>query len=93
MYMKSFSILFLIFGIILLVSGYYKKNQQCPPTKIEYRYIPRNFYEEQNSENNLSEVFSDMFSKSDVWNKYPLSDVDISGNNNMKNFIDNYYDV
>lgn len=91
--MKSLSVLFLIFGLIMVISGYYKNKQMCPPTKIEYRYIPRNFYEEQNSENNLSEAFSDMFNKSDVWTKYPLSDIDISGNNNMKNFIDSYYEI
>ena len=32
-----------------------------------------------------------MFDKSSTWSKYPLGDIDISGNNNMRNFIDNYY--
>ena len=91
--MKSISFLFLILGVIFLISGYHRNKQICPPTKIEYRYIPRNFYEEQNSENNLSEVYSDMFNKSDVWNKYPVSDTDISGKQNMKNFIDSYYEI
>ena len=91
--MKSLSILTLFIGIILIISGYFKKIYTCPPTKIEYRYIPRNFYEEQNSEVNLKGLYSDIFDKSSIWTKYPLGDNDISGDNKMKNFIDNYYDI
>tara|TARA_Y100000991_G_C21951411_1_gene339975 strand:- start:140 stop:412 length:273 start_codon:yes stop_codon:yes gene_type:complete len=89
--MKSLSILLLIIGLLLIISGYYKKIYKCPPTKIEYRYIPRNFYEEQNSETNLKSVYRDMFDNSSIWSKYPLGDVDISGEKKIKNFIDNYY--
>ena len=39
----------------------------------------------------LKILYSDMFDKSSSWSKYPLGDIDISGNNNMKNFIDDYY--
>ena len=57
--------------------------------KIEYRYIPRNFYEEQITENNLKSLYSDMFNKSDTWSKYPVGDAEvISKVDNSKNFID-----
>jgi prophage maintenance system killer protein len=31
-----------------------------------------------------------MFDNSSIWSKYPLGDVDISGEKKIKNFIDNY---
>jgi len=89
--MKSIAILLLIFGLLCLVMGYYEIKQNCPTRKIEYRYIPRQFYEEQLSENNLKNLYSDMFDKASTWQKYPLSDIDISGANRKNNFIDNYY--
>ena len=89
--MKSISLLLLIIGILFIIIGYNERISKCPSPKIEYRYIPRNFYEEQNAQVNLKNLYSDMFDKSSSWSKYPLGDIDISGNNNMKNFIDDYY--
>ena len=89
--MKSVSLLLLIIGITFIFIGYNERISNCPLPKIEYRYIPRNFYEEQNSQVNLKKLYSNIFDKSSTWSKYPLGDVDISGNNNMQNFIDDYY--
>ena len=54
--MRSLSLLFLIIGIIFITIGYNEKVSKCPLPKIEYRYIPRNFYEEQNSQVNLKNL-------------------------------------
>jgi hypothetical protein len=89
--MKSISVMLLVIGLILLVVGYYENKQNCPVRKIEYRYIPRQFYEEQMNESNLKNLYSDMFDKASIWQKYPIGDIDISGGNKMNNFIDNYY--
>ena len=89
--MQSISLLILIIGIIFITIGYNERISKCPLPKIEYRYIPRNFYEEQNAQVNLKNLYSNMFDKSSTWSKYPLGDVDISGKNNMQNFIDDYY--
>lgn len=89
--MKSIAILTLIIGLLFMVMGYYEIKQNCPTRKIEYRYIPRQFYEEQLSESDLKSLYSDMFDKASTWQKYPLSDIDISGSNKKNNFIDNYY--
>lgn len=70
-----------------------ERYKQCPLPKIEYRYIPRNFYEEQVTENNLKNTYSDMFNKADTWAKYPLGDIDNKGGNNLDNFIKNYKNV
>ena len=91
--MKSISIFLLIAGLVLLIVGYYENKQNCPNKQIEYRYIPRQFYEEQVSSTNLKSLYSDMFDKASVWQKFPLGDIDISSKNKMKNFIDNYYNT
>jgi hypothetical protein len=46
--MKSIILILALIGIILLSTGYVKSNLQCPPPKIEYRYIPKTFDDEQN---------------------------------------------
>tara|TARA_B110000208_G_C11798290_1_gene440662 strand:- start:4663 stop:4917 length:255 start_codon:yes stop_codon:yes gene_type:complete len=84
--MRSLSILVLIIGLLLLVTGYIEQKKMCAKPKIEYRYIPRNFYEEQNSEVDLKSMFSDMFSKQSIWNKYPHGNSDTDKKNT--NFID-----
>lgn len=46
--MKSIVLILALVGIILLATGYVKSNLQCPPQKIEYRYISKTFEDEQN---------------------------------------------
>ena len=45
--MKSIILILAMIGIILLSVGYVKSNLQCPPPKIEYRYISKSFEDEQ----------------------------------------------
>jgi hypothetical protein len=47
--MKSIILVLAVIGIILIAVGYVKNNLQCPPPRIEYRYIPRSFEDEQNA--------------------------------------------
>jgi len=86
--MKSFILILFIIGLCLMILGYTENYKNCPLPKIEYRYIPRNFYEEQITDNNLKSLYSDMFNKQEAWGKYPMGDVsDISKVNNTTNFI------
>ena len=63
--MKSIVLLLAIIGIIFIASGYVKSNLQCPPPKIEYRYVSKNFEDEQNTPmpilgiNGMSSMFED----------------------------------
>lgn len=63
--MKSIVLLLAIMGIIFIATGYVKSNLQCPPAKIEYRYISKNFEDEQNTPmpilgiNGMSSMFED----------------------------------
>ena len=60
------TLLFLI-GFILIVIGYVKANKNCPPQKIEYRYVPRTFIEDQNEPVPVTDIFARMFYQSSPW--------------------------
>jgi len=46
--MKAIILILALVGIILIATGYIKNNLQCPPPKIEYRYVSKSFDDEQN---------------------------------------------
>ena len=71
--MKIIILFILLVGIILLVSGYlelYFKSKEIK-TEVEYRFVPRNIYDQLES-NNLEEQFSYMFDATDVRNNTNL---------------------
>ena len=51
----------------MVVVGYTRQYTQCPNPKIEYRYIPRTFYDEQLSSGTVMKQFSDMFEDENPW--------------------------
>ena len=61
--MRSFALLLLLLGIVAITIGYTKMQIKCPPPRIEYRYVPRTFYEEQIASGNILKKFDPMFSK------------------------------
>lgn len=65
--MASIVFLLLFIGIILVVSGYIKSNQQCPPPTVEFRYVPMTFTEEQNLNRPVLSIFGKMFKDNDAW--------------------------
>ena len=71
--MNSLPLLFLLLGMFFILVGYFKFNKSCPPTKIEYRYVPRTFFEEQNAPSNLQKSFNSMFNDRSTWDIYPLN--------------------
>ena len=74
--MKSIILILLILGLLLMVKGYTENYKNCPLPKIEYRYIPRNFYEEQNSAMSPTKLYTDMFNKHEIGVTYPLDNND-----------------
>lgn len=78
--MKSIVLILAMVGIILLSVGYVKSNLQCPPPKIEYRYISKTFEDEQDVQTpimSLSGMYS-MFEDDSPWiqdNSYATSDI------------------
>ena len=65
--MNSIALLILVVGIIFIVVGYNKSTNNCPPPKIQYRFLPRSFYEEQTNPVSVQNLFSSMFNDSDAW--------------------------
>lgn len=65
---KTILVIFLIFGIILIVIALVQTNQSCPPQKTIYKYIPRTFDEEQEQPVYVSDIFKAMFTQPSPWN-------------------------
>ena len=67
--MKSIVLLFFVIGIMMVTVGYHQELLKNMKTKtiIEYRYIPRSFYEEQLQPSDTHRTFADMFEKSSVF--------------------------
>ena len=78
--MKSIILILAMAGIILLAVGYVKSNLQCPPPKIEYRYIEKTFDDQQDVHTPvlaMSGMYS-MFENDSPWiadRSYASSDV------------------
>lgn len=66
--MKSLILLFLFVGMFVITHGVYehKLKSISKQTKIEYRFVPRSYYDEQLAEASTSLHFKDMFQK-DSW--------------------------
>ena len=67
---KSLSFFFMFVGIILIVVGYLQEEVRNKPNRVEYRYVPRTFEEEQASQPPILSVFGAMFSDRVPWQKY-----------------------
>ena len=65
--MKSLVVLMTFTGIIAIIIGYINQIKQCPVPKIEYRYIPRTFTEEQENPVKISELYNTMFLEPTPW--------------------------
>ncbi len=78
--MKSIILVLAMIGIIFVAVGYVKSNLQCPPPKIEYRYLSKTFEDEQNVKTpilSLGGMYS-MFEDDSAWiqnNSYATKDV------------------
>lgn len=57
--------LLLFSGILMTVIGYYRTN--TPPPRVEYRYIPKSFTDEQFERLPLMGIYGDLFTKADPW--------------------------
>ena len=67
--MRSVVLLLFFIGITFIIIGYQKQLQNCPNPTIEYRYIPRTFYDEQLSSGNVMKQFSSIFEEDNPWIK------------------------
>lgn len=54
-------------GMIALIIGYVNQLKKCPPPKVEYRYVPRTFQEEQDNPARVTEIYQTMFHEPTPW--------------------------
>ena len=78
--MKAIVLIMAVIGIILIAVGYVKNNLQCPPPKIEYRYISKTFDDDQNINTPILSVggMYSMFEDDSPWivdNSYATQDI------------------
>jgi hypothetical protein len=61
-------ILLLVIGVAFVSVSWARADLKCPAPKIVYRYIPKHTLDVQfGTDNNPSEIFKDMFTKSSPW--------------------------
>jgi len=54
-------------GMLLIAVGFIRSQRHCPPAKIEYKFIPRSFQEEQENPVPVTDIFARMFMESSVF--------------------------
>jgi len=65
--MKSIIVLLSFIGIVSVIIGYINQIKVCPPPRVEYRYIPRTFEDEQNDPVKVTKLFRNMFEEPTPW--------------------------
>jgi hypothetical protein len=66
---KSLSFFLLFTGIVLISVGYVRSENREKPSRVEFRYLPRTFEEEQATNVPLFSTFSKLFQDRDPWSK------------------------
>jgi hypothetical protein len=86
-------LLLLVIGIAFVAVSWARADLRCPAPKIVYRYVPKHTLDVQfGTENNPSEIFKDMFTKSSPWiggfglgNKTFTSELQVAASERNKN--------
>ena len=67
--MHSLLLLLLFVGMFMVVHGVYDQRFRAlkDNVRVEYRFIPRTYYEEQLSNSNVSGMFQNMFEGTSPW--------------------------
>ena len=51
----------LFIGLFLIMVGFIRSQKHCPPPKVEYKFVPRTFAEEQSNPAPVTDIFASMF--------------------------------
>jgi hypothetical protein len=67
--MKLFILLLLFSGIIIVIQGLYNDKIKMikERVKVEYRFVPRSYYDEMLFNKQFASITDDLFDKSDEW--------------------------
>lgn len=84
--MNSIIIFFFCLGIFLIIQGIYQQKYEAlkKNVRVEYRFIPKTFYEEQLQQSNVSSLFKNMFNQTEN-NQDPWFNRTVTIQKNSKN--------
>lgn len=73
--MKAIMFFFFVAGMILFIHGIYQQKFAAleENVRVEYRFIPRTYYEEQLSNTSVASNFKNMFNKESPWYERTVS--------------------
>lgn len=54
-------------AFVLIIVGYIRSQRHCPPARVEYRFVPRTFIEDQEAPVPVTDIFAKMFFESTPW--------------------------
>jgi hypothetical protein len=78
--MQALVVLLLFVGMVLVMHGVYEQKLKAAEqkTRIEYRFVPRTYYEEQLGKADVQGIYKNMFNKESPWydRNYEESDAD-----------------
>lgn len=86
--MKSFLILILFVGMFFIIDGVYDQKIKLmeEEKKVEYRFIPRNYYQDQiTGFDKVSTNFMGMFNKESPWYDRTIGDSSLAPSKLLKN--------
>ncbi len=64
---KMLILTILFIGILLITIHIVKESTHCQKERIIYKYLPRNFNDDQNNEPSVTEIFDAMFTQPSPW--------------------------
>jgi len=86
--MRSFVLLFLLIGIVLVTIGYSELRLKCPPPRIQYRILPQSYINDQLSGRTNSEVINELFNTSSPFFRQESENTELAVN--TENFYSNF---
>ena len=89
--MRSFVLVLLLIGIVLVTIGYSNLRLKCPPPRIQYRILPQSYIEEQLSGKTNSEVLQTLFNSDDPFFRDTSLSINTKSDNNTT--IENFYNT
>jgi ABC-type Mn2+/Zn2+ transport system ATPase subunit len=65
--MRTIIVILTFLGIIAMSIGYVNQIKKCPQPKVEYRYVPRTFQQDQDNPVKIAELYHAMFTEPTPW--------------------------
>lgn len=85
--MKTLVLLLFFTAVLMITVGYINQLHKCPPPRIEFRYVPRTFEQEQDNPVRVSQLFNTMFEEPSPW----VAGFKLAGNETKNSTTNRYF--